>query len=184
MLNEQDSNLAMQAISNAAEAWSRAASQAEQTGYDSRTWFVLLKPRLFPDGNMWCALYGDDLQSGVAAFGETPAKAAVQFDIEFLNQKAEKNPGADLWRECNFCGCRTNARLRKCCPKGEAEDKATPIGAAWQVARERVRGKWPDAYYDYRYGKIWSRKQGVLAVHSLGSGPTEAEAWLDADRRM
>ena len=50
--------------------------------------FFLLKPKMFPDGNMWCALYGENLQEGVAAFGETPAKASVQFDIEWLNQKA------------------------------------------------------------------------------------------------
>jgi hypothetical protein len=49
--------------------------------------FFLLKPKMFPDGNMWCALYGENLQEGVAAFGETPAKASVQFDIEWLNQK-------------------------------------------------------------------------------------------------
>jgi len=52
--------------------------------------FFLLKPKMFPDGDQWCALYGDNLQEGVAAFGETPEKAAVQFDIEWLNQKAIK----------------------------------------------------------------------------------------------
>ena len=51
--------------------------------------FVLLRPKMYPDGDQWCALYGDDLQSGVCGFGETPAKAATQFDIEWLNQKAK-----------------------------------------------------------------------------------------------
>lgn len=41
---------------------------------------VLYKPALFPDGNMWCALLGDDLMVGVAGFGETPAKAMAAFD--------------------------------------------------------------------------------------------------------
>lgn len=41
---------------------------------------VLFKPRLFIDGNMWCALYGDDLQSGIAGFGESPDKAMREFD--------------------------------------------------------------------------------------------------------
>lgn len=49
--------------------------------------FVLLKPRMFPDGNQWCALYGDNVQAGVAGFGDTPAKAATQFDVEWLNAK-------------------------------------------------------------------------------------------------
>jgi len=52
--------------------------------------FFLLKPKVFPDGDMWCALYGENLQEGVAGFGETPAKASTQFDIEWLNSKAKK----------------------------------------------------------------------------------------------
>jgi len=26
----------------------------------------------YKDGNQWCALYGEDLQSGIAGFGNTP----------------------------------------------------------------------------------------------------------------
>lgn len=52
--------------------------------------FMLLKPRIFMDGDQWCALYGDNLQDGVAGFGDTPAQAAIQFDIEWLNAKAVK----------------------------------------------------------------------------------------------
>lgn len=61
---------------------------AEAVEYERLRPFMLLRPRMFPDGNQWCALYGDNLQEGVAAFGDTPAKAAVQFDIEWLNAKA------------------------------------------------------------------------------------------------
>jgi hypothetical protein len=50
--------------------------------------FMLLRPRVFPDSNQWCALYGENIQEGVCAFGDTPAKAAAQFDIEWLNAKA------------------------------------------------------------------------------------------------
>lgn len=42
--------------------------------------FMLLRPRMFPDGDHWCALYGDDLQAGIAGFGETPEKASEDFD--------------------------------------------------------------------------------------------------------
>ena len=49
--------------------------------------FVLLKPRMFPDGNQWCALYGENLQDGVAGFGDTPAKAASDFNVQWLNAK-------------------------------------------------------------------------------------------------
>lgn len=38
------------------------------------------RPRLSIDGNQWCALYGDDLQSGVAGFGSSPEAAYADFD--------------------------------------------------------------------------------------------------------
>jgi hypothetical protein len=41
---------------------------------------VVLRAKIYPDGNQWCCLYGDDLQCGVAGFGDTPAKAANAFD--------------------------------------------------------------------------------------------------------
>ena len=41
---------------------------------------VVLRPRIFKDGNQWCMLYGDNLQDGVAGFGATPAEAADDFD--------------------------------------------------------------------------------------------------------
>ena len=39
----------------------------------------ILKPKFLKDGNMYCYLHGDDLQSGIAGFGETPYKTAVDF---------------------------------------------------------------------------------------------------------
>ena len=41
---------------------------------------TLYKPRLFIDGNQWCALMGDNLQDGVAGFGKSPAEAYADFD--------------------------------------------------------------------------------------------------------
>ena len=41
---------------------------------------VLLRPRVYPDGNAWCCLLGDDLMSGVVGFGDTPQEAAKAFD--------------------------------------------------------------------------------------------------------
>lgn len=55
---------------------------------------VLLRPSIYPDGNQWCALYGEDLQNGVAGFGDTPAKAAAAFDKMWfegnISQQAEQ----------------------------------------------------------------------------------------------
>ena len=41
---------------------------------------VLFRPRIYVDGDKWCALYGDDLQCGVAGFGDSPAEAMLDFD--------------------------------------------------------------------------------------------------------
>ena len=41
---------------------------------------VLFKPKLSIDGNQWCALYGENLQDGVAGFGMSPADAMWDFD--------------------------------------------------------------------------------------------------------
>lgn len=55
------------------------------TNYDRPC--VLFKPKVYLDGNMWCALYGDNLQDGIAGFGETCEKAMLDFDNNFRNQK-------------------------------------------------------------------------------------------------
>ena len=40
-----------------------------------------LKP--FKDGDSWCVLLGDNLQIGIAGFGETPLKAIINFNANF-----------------------------------------------------------------------------------------------------
>lgn len=70
------------------EAKMQAFYMAEDVERERIRPFMLLRPRVFPDGNQWCALYGENLQEGVCAFGGTPAKAAIQFDIEWLNARA------------------------------------------------------------------------------------------------
>ena len=42
---------------------------------------VVFKPNISIDGNQWCALYGENLQDGVAGFGKTPEKAMLAFDM-------------------------------------------------------------------------------------------------------
>lgn len=41
---------------------------------------ALLRPKIYPDGNMWCVLYGDNLQEGVCGFGDTPYRAVLTFN--------------------------------------------------------------------------------------------------------
>lgn len=51
---------------------------------------VLFRPRLYLDGNMYCALYGDDLMSGCAGFGRTADAAMEDFDKNWRSQEAPK----------------------------------------------------------------------------------------------
>lgn len=41
---------------------------------------AVYRPAISMDGNQWCALYGDNLQDGVAGFGDSPAAAMLDFD--------------------------------------------------------------------------------------------------------
>jgi hypothetical protein len=50
------------------------------------TLLSVLNPKLSKDGNMWCFLYGEGLQSGVAGFGDTPYRAMVDFDKNFREE--------------------------------------------------------------------------------------------------
>lgn len=51
--------------------------------------FVLLKPKLFKDGDQWCALYGDNLQDGLCSFGKTPSEAASNFDNAWFGKESK-----------------------------------------------------------------------------------------------
>jgi hypothetical protein len=52
---------------------------------------VLMRPRIFPDGNAWCALLGADLMVGVVGFGASPAAACEAFDTAW--QKGSTDAG-------------------------------------------------------------------------------------------
>jgi hypothetical protein len=42
--------------------------------------FVLLKPKLYQDGDMWCVLYGENIQEGICGFGKSPMLAIYEFN--------------------------------------------------------------------------------------------------------
>ena len=56
-------------------------------GYEWQRPSVLYRPTLSADGTMWCALLGEDLQAGVAGFGDTPAAAMTAFDQAFWKEQ-------------------------------------------------------------------------------------------------
>ena len=45
---------------------------------------VVWKPKLYVEGNQWCALLGDNLQDGVSGFGDSPADAMWDFDKQWF----------------------------------------------------------------------------------------------------
>jgi hypothetical protein len=64
-----------------------AAAEAIATEQARRAPHVLLSPRIFLDGDQWCALLGENLVEGVAGFGDTPEKACAEFDKAFRTQR-------------------------------------------------------------------------------------------------
>lgn len=58
--------------------------QVTQAAYDINVAYTrpstVYRPALSIDGNQYCALFGADLQSGVAGFGDTPEAAMADFD--------------------------------------------------------------------------------------------------------
>ena len=80
-MNDRDSNMAMNAISHSAEMaaahWHIASADLVQYMTEP---CVLYRPALSVDGNQWCALYGVNLQDGVAGFGDSPELAMQDFN--------------------------------------------------------------------------------------------------------
>lgn len=58
---------------------------------------VRMRPKLFIDGNQWCALYGENIQDGVAGFGDSPDGACASFDMNWWKslKPAEKGVGRE-----------------------------------------------------------------------------------------
>ena len=49
---------------------------------------AIYRPRLFVDGDKYCALYGENLVEGCAGFGDTSEAAMWDFDKNWRQQKA------------------------------------------------------------------------------------------------
>jgi hypothetical protein len=77
--------------SMAANAVAHAAVSVQQIAGEYARPSVLWRPALTIDGNKWCALYGANLQDGVAGFGDSPAEAMHNFDCEW-HKKLEQKP--------------------------------------------------------------------------------------------
>lgn len=61
-----------------------------RTAERSSLWAVLLKLVPKQDGNQWCVLYGENLQEGIASFGDTPEQAMWRFDEAFASKTGSR----------------------------------------------------------------------------------------------
>lgn len=61
----------------------RVMQDFRDSAYELSRPSTLLKPKLFIDGDKWCALYGENLQCGVAGFGTSPVRAMLNFDYNY-----------------------------------------------------------------------------------------------------
>lgn len=77
MLTQNDSHMAANAFCHAVEMAKEAIQQTLQC-YTAP--HVIYRPKLYLDGNEWCALLGESLQSGVCGFGGSPQLAMADFD--------------------------------------------------------------------------------------------------------
>lgn len=61
-----------------------------ETEHQKQRPFMLLKPKLFMEGNQWAAMYGDEPSLSLLGFGDTPEEAARDFDHAWYNLNISK----------------------------------------------------------------------------------------------
>lgn len=73
-MNDEHSHMAAQSIAHyAQQSFQQIADYMTEPS-------AVYKPSLSLDGDRWCALYGDNLQDGIAGFGDSPFAAMCDFN--------------------------------------------------------------------------------------------------------
>ena len=80
MLTDQDSKIAMNTLVHYTTMMHHSMQDAV-AGYEEPS--AIYRPKLSIDGDQWCALYGDNLQDGVAGFGNSPSAAMQDFNKQW-----------------------------------------------------------------------------------------------------
>lgn len=76
--------------SSVAYACEGAGSTIQEVAYLHAAPSAIFRPALSIDGNQWCALYGANLQDGVAGFGNSPELAMQDFDKNWTTKLGPK----------------------------------------------------------------------------------------------
>ncbi len=77
MMNDEHSSMAMTSIGHAAQ---HAMFAIQDAASEYAVASAVYRPKIYMDGNEWCAIYGDDITCGVCGFGATPALAVSDFN--------------------------------------------------------------------------------------------------------
>ncbi len=80
MLDWENQAVVRESFCGAANALHSVALELLGWAADLRRPHAMLRPAMSRDGNQWCALYGANLQDGVAGFGDSPELACLDFD--------------------------------------------------------------------------------------------------------
>lgn len=75
-------------VESSQRQWNETLLQQERLGLivEEREYllFKSLSPKVSKDGDQYCVLYGDDLQTGIAGFGVTIYAAIIDFNKQFV----------------------------------------------------------------------------------------------------
>lgn len=100
MLDREHQDRVANECCNAADEFRRAGQSLRCAADDAGVAAIALSrpsvqygPKLYPDGDKWCALYGADLVEGVCGFGDTPEAAMADFD---QNWREQRTPAARI----------------------------------------------------------------------------------------
>jgi hypothetical protein len=64
----------------------RATQSIAEAGGEMQRPCYLLRPSLSIDGDKWCALYGENIQDGIAGFGDSASGAMHDFDNNYYKK--------------------------------------------------------------------------------------------------
>jgi len=76
----------LNAVGKLYEANAMRFGTAQEADYFESRPSTRYKPKLSIDGNQWCALFGQNLQDGVAGFGDSPDEAYKDFDKKWFEK--------------------------------------------------------------------------------------------------
>jgi hypothetical protein len=79
-------------FSGASYLWQHAQQEIYAVSHEMQRPSAIYRPSISKDGNKWCALYGENLQDGVAGFGDTPADAMAAFDKAWRQSSNPQEP--------------------------------------------------------------------------------------------